>query len=100
MNIFKEALTWFKANNRKIEKISLLVGSLILLVIGLFYNIYADIALNISVGYLIFGLLTTIAGGTLMLVGLYLNLFDVNYKGLALVTGGYLLSIFNIFVKE
>ena len=41
MNIFKEALTWFKANNRKIEKISLLVGSLILLVIGLFYNIYA-----------------------------------------------------------
>lgn len=100
MNIFKKALTWFKANNRKIEKITLLVGSLILLGIGLFYNIYADIALNISVGYLIFGLLTTIAGGTLMLVGLYLNLFDVNYKGLALVTGGYLLSIFNIFIYK
>lgn len=98
MNIFEKALTWFKANNRKIEKITLLVGSIILLAIGLVFNIYADTMLNITVGYLIFGLVTTIAGGALMLWGLYMNLFDINYKGLAIIEGGLILAVFNIFL--
>ena len=98
MSFLEKAFTWFKSNNRKVEKISLLAGSLLSLAVGLVYNIFADISLNTSVGFVIYGLLTGIAGGALILWGLYMNLFDVTYKGLAIIAGGILLNILNIFM--
>ena len=97
MKFFKKALNWFKQNNRKIEKIALLVGALLIIANGLLFNIYADTKLNISVGYLIFGLLTSIVAGTLLLLGSFFNNFDITYKGLVLVFIGLGLTIFNAF---
>lgn len=94
----EKVLNWIKTNLRLIEKISILAGSILILAVSLIFNIFADTIVNISVGYLIYGLLTGIAGGTLLLVGLNTNLFDVKIKGLVLVGIGLVLSIASILL--
>lgn len=91
-------MDWIKNNLRLLEKILLISGSLLILVVGLIFNIYADTKINITVGYLIYGLLTGIASGVLVLVGLNMNLFDVKIGGLILVGLGLILSIASIFL--
>ena len=91
-------MDWIKNNLRLLEKILLISGSLLILVVGLIFNIYADTKINITVGYLIYGLLTGIAGGVLILVGLTKNLFDVKISGLICVGLGVVLSIASILL--
>ena len=93
-----KVINWVKNNLRLLEKITLLAGSLIILAVGLVFNIYADTKINITVGYLIYGLLTGIAGGVLILVGLTKNLFDVKISGLICVGLGVVLSIASILL--
>ena len=93
-----KVLAWVKSHLRFLEKICLLSGSLIILAVGLVFNIYADTTINISVGYLIYGLLTGIAGGALILIGLNINLFDVKLSGLICVGAGLVLSIASILL--
>ena len=91
-------IDWIKNNLRSLEKILLISGSLLILLVGLIFNIYADTKINITVGYLIYGLLTGIASGILVLVGLNMNLFDVKISGLICVGLGLLLSIASILL--
>ena len=93
-----KVIDWVKNNLRFLEKVTLLSGSLIILTVGLIFNIYADTKINITVGYLIYGLLTGIAGGILILVGLTKNLFDVKISGLICVGLGVVLSIASVFL--
>ena len=93
-----KVLDWIKNNLRLLEKICLLAGSIIILAIGLIFNVYSDTKLNITVGYLIYGLLTGIAGGALILVGLNINLFDVKLSGIISVGSGLVLSIASILM--
>ena len=93
-----KVINWIKNNLRLLEKITLLASSLIILAVGLVFNIYADTKINITVGYLIYGLLTGIAGGVLILVGLTKNLFDVKISGLICVGLGVVLSIASILL--
>lgn len=94
----EKVLNWVKSNLRLIEKISIMAGAFLILLISLIFNIFSDTIVNISVGYLIYGLLTGIAGGTLLLVGLNINLFDVKIKGLILVGVGLVLSIASVLL--
>ena len=91
-------MDWIKNNLRLLEKILLISGSLLILVVGLIFNIYADTKINITVGYLIYGLLTGIASGVLVLVGLNMNLFDVKIGGLVCVGIGLVLSIASVLL--
>ena len=91
-------LNWVKNNLRLIEKISLLSGALLILAVGLVFNVYADTALNSTVGYLIYGLLTGIASGALILYGLSVNLFDVKIGGLICVGLGFVLGVASILL--
>lgn len=91
-------INWIKNNLKLIEKVTLLVGSILILAISLIFNIFADTILNVSVGYLIYGLVTGIAGGVFLLLGLNTNLFDVKIKGLVFVGIGVLLSIGSILL--
>lgn len=87
-----------KNNLKLIEKVSLLVSSILILAISLIFNIFADTILNVSVGYLIYGLVTGIAGGAFLLLGLNTNLFDVKIKGLIFVGIGVILSIASVLL--
>ena len=98
IEIMTKVINWIKNNLRLLEKITLLAGSLLILTVGLVFNIYADTKINITVGYLIYGLLTGIAGGILVLVGLTKNLFDVKIGGLICVGLGVVLSIASILL--
>ena len=85
-------------NLRLIEKITIMAGSILIIVIGLIFNIYSDTKLHITVGYLFAGLLLGLVGGTLQLVGLNINLFDVKIKGLILLGSGILLSVGSVVI--
>ena len=91
-------IDWIKNNLRLLEKILLISGSLLIIAVGLVFNIYADTKINITVGYLIYGLLTGIASGVLILVGLNTNLFDVKIGGLICVGLGLVLAIASVFL--
>ncbi len=94
----EKIIGWIKNNLRLLEKILLISGSLLILIVGLVFNIYADTKMNITVGYLIYGLLTGIASGVLILLGLNTNLFDVKISGLIFVGLGLILAIASIFL--
>lgn len=82
---------------KKLEKLLLTLGSLIILIVSLIWNVYGDTVLKIYVAWLILGLCTGVAGGILTLVGTHFNAFDIKTSGLVLIAVGSVLSLGNCF---
>lgn len=91
-------VNYFKSMTmKKLEKLLLTLGSLIILIVSLIWNIYGDTVLKIYVAWLILGLCTGVAGGILTLVGAHFNSFDIKKSGLILIGVGSVLSLGNCF---
>ncbi len=82
---------------KKLEKLLLTVGALIILIISLIWNVYGDTVLKIYVAWLILGLCTGVAGGIFTLVGSHFNSFDIKPIGLVFIGVGSVLTLGNIF---
>jgi hypothetical protein len=88
---------------KKIERILLFVGAVVLAAGGLFWNLYTDLnfkdlSLPVSSvsGLLFIGLLTSIVGAVLIFVGYTINNFDVKIPGLVLIGAGVVLGLANL----
>lgn len=82
---------------KKLEKLLLTVGALIILIISLIWNVYGDTTLKIYVAWLILGLCTGVAGGIFTLVGTHFNSFDIKPIGLVFIGVGGVLTLGNMF---
>ena len=79
-----------KISIKTLEKAFFIGGAIVLLAVGLFWNLFSDITLKKGSGDLFIGLLTCVIGGILILIGTTINNFDVKIKGIVLEVGGIL----------
>ena len=89
-------INYIKTHKKSVEKVLVITGATLLVLSGLFWNLYSDLALKAKSQQLFIGLLTSIVGGVLVYIGNSVNNFDVKIPGLVSIGCGIVLGIGNI----